>query len=87
MEAFTSLNLPGCSEDLSGVGAYGINGAFVTSDLPYRCEVLHVPHFEHAAPTGAQQHGPARDVGQSAHPVLVSVWDLLRKVKADRETR
>lgn len=54
--------LPGSSEDLSWVGTYGINGAVVTSDLSYGSEVVDVPHLQHAAPAGAQQHGPARDV-------------------------
>lgn len=72
------LNVPGSSEDLSGVGAYGINGAVMTSDLSYRGEVIYVPHLQHAPSAGAQQHGPARHIGQSAHPVLVGVWDLLR---------
>lgn len=72
------MNLPGSGEDLSGVGAYGIDGAFVTSDLSDRCEVVHVPDFQHAAAAGAQQHGPSGHVRQRAHPVLVGVWDLLR---------
>lgn len=82
-----SIYLPGCCEDLSGVGADGINGAIVTSDLSYGCEIFHVPHFEHAAPTGAQQHGPTRYVGQSAHPVLVSVGDLLEKKQKEKHIR
>lgn len=49
----------------------------MTSDLSYGGEVVYVPHLQHAAPAGAQQHGPTRDVGQSTHPVLVGVGDLL----------
>lgn len=75
--------LPGRSEDLPGVGADGVDGAVVTSDLSDGGEVVHVPHLEHAAAAGAQQHGPPRDVGQRAHPVLVGVGDLLQR----RDTR
>ncbi len=69
--------LPGRSEDLSWVGTYGVDGAVMTSDLSYGGEVVYIPHLQHAAPTGAQQHGPARDIRQSAHPVLMGVGDLL----------
>lgn len=62
---------------MPGVGAYGINRAVMTSDLSYGRKVFHIPHLEHAAPTGAQQHGPAGYIGQSAHPVLVGIRDLL----------
>lgn len=70
--------LPGSGEDLPGVGADGVDGAVVTSDLSDGGEVVHVPHLQHAAAAGAQQHGPSRDVGQRAHPVLVGVGDLLQ---------
>lgn len=71
--------LPGRSEDLPGVGADGVDGAVVTSDLSDGGEVVHVPHLQHAAAAGAQQHGPPRDVGQRAHPVFVGVGDLLQR--------
>lgn len=76
--------LPGCSEDLPGVGTDGVNGAFVTSDLSYGGEVVYIPDLQHAAATGAQQHGSTRDVRQGAHPVLMGVRDLLWKEKAGR---
>lgn len=76
-ESFALFFLPGRGEDLSGVGAYGVDGAVVTSDLSYGREVVYVPHLQHAAAAGAQQHGPAWDVGQRTHPVLVGVGDLL----------
>lgn len=69
--------LPGRSEDLSRVGTYGVNGAVMTSDLSYRGEVVYVPHLQHAAPTGTQQHWATWDIRQSAHPVLMGVGDLL----------
>lgn len=50
----------------------------MTSDLPYRCEVVYVPDFQHAATAAAQQHGPSGHIRQSAHPVLVGIWDLLQ---------
>lgn len=64
---------------MPGVGAYGVNGAVVTSDLSDGREVVHIPHLQHAAAATAQQHGPTRDVRQRTHPVLVSVGDLLRE--------
>lgn len=59
------------------VGADGIDGAVVALDLTNGCEVVHIPDLDEAGPAGAQQHGPAGYKGQGAHPVLVSVGDLL----------
>lgn len=73
------INLPGCSEDLSGVCTYGVNGAVVSSDLSYGSKILYVPHLQHASPTGTEQHGPPGDISQCTHPVFMGIWDLLWK--------
>lgn len=66
------------------IGADGVDGAVVALDLTNGCEVVHIPDLDEARSAGAQQHGSARYKGQGAHPVLVSIGDLLWKDQADK---
>lgn len=61
------------------VGADGIDGAVVALDLTNGREVVHIPDLDEACPAGTQHHGSAGYKGQGAHPVLVSIGDLLWK--------
>ncbi len=75
------MHVPGCGKDLFGIGADGIDRAVMALNLSDGREVVHVPHLEHSPPAGAKKHGPPRNKRQSTHPILVRVWDLLRRNK------
>lgn len=75
------MHIPGCCKDLFGIGADGIDRAVMALNLSDGCEVVHVPHLEHSPPAGAEERGPPGNKRQSTHPILVRVWDLLRRIK------
>ena len=62
---------------MAAVGGDAVDGALVTLELPQGPQGVCVPQLEHAAPAAAEQGRGARDDAQRAHPVAVSVWDLL----------
>lgn len=68
-----------CSEDMGGVNTYGIDGAVMASHLSDWHESIHIPEFQNAPSAATKQNRMAWHQAQGTDPVLMCIWDLLKK--------
>lgn len=75
----TRGDLLGCSEDMGGVNTYGIDGAVMASHLSDWHESIHIPEFQNAPSAATKQNRVAWHQAQGTDPVLMCIWDLLKR--------
>ena len=75
------------SEDMGGVHTDGIDGTVMTSHLSNWHESIYIPEFQNATSAATKQNRMAWHHAQGTDPVLVCIWDLLKRVEKAENLR